>query len=54
MKQAGATVFPVGIPQVASALVDAQPMSVSEFESKWNMDEYFASLGPKGKFHIRA
>jgi Asp-tRNA(Asn)/Glu-tRNA(Gln) amidotransferase A subunit family amidase len=54
MRRAGATVFPVDIPAVAGAMTESPPMTVSDFETVWIMDEYFASLGPRGKYHTLA
>ncbi|MDQ8204688.1 amidase family protein [Pelagicoccus sp. SDUM812003] len=50
MKAAGATVFPVHIPILDEIANDRFDLSVSGFESKWTMDEYFASLGPDAKY----
>lgn len=50
MKAAGATVFPVQIPILDDIAEDRFELSVSNFESKWTMDEYFASLGPDAKY----
>jgi amidase len=48
MRAQGAEVLPLDIPE---ANHDGGVLSVGEFEGKWQMDEYFASLGPQGKYH---
>jgi Asp-tRNA(Asn)/Glu-tRNA(Gln) amidotransferase A subunit family amidase len=50
IRAAGATIFPVDIPEVDAPRDDGGALSVGEFENQWLMDEYFASLGPKGKY----
>ena len=50
LRAAGATVIPVELPEVAAAYRENNQFSVSSFETKWMLDRYFASLGPKGKY----
>jgi Asp-tRNA(Asn)/Glu-tRNA(Gln) amidotransferase A subunit family amidase len=50
MRAQGAEMLALDIPE-ANAARDGRGMSVSEFETRWVMDEYFASLGPTGKYH---
>jgi Asp-tRNA(Asn)/Glu-tRNA(Gln) amidotransferase A subunit family amidase len=50
MRKAGATVFPVDIPEVDAVARDDAPMGVSNFETRWIMDQYFANLGPNAKY----
>jgi len=50
MKAAGATVFPVDIPEAGYYAANLRELSASNFESKAGMDAYFASNGPKSKY----
>lgn len=50
ISKAGATIFPVSIPEVDAAQSDAAPLAVSGFETVRVMNEYFASPGSKGKY----
>jgi amidase len=54
MKAAGATMIPMDIPETAYYAAHLGEISVSEFESKWMMDEYFRTRGASGKYHTLA
>lgn len=47
----GADVLAIDIPEANGPRDNGGGLSVGEFETRWQMDEYFASLGPKGKYH---
>lgn len=48
--KAGATIFPVTIPEVDMAERSGAPLAVSAYETVRVMNEYFASLGPRSKY----
>lgn len=48
--KAGATIFPVSIPEVDAAQNDAAPLAVSAFETVRVMNEYFAGPGSKSRY----
>jgi len=50
MKAAGATMIAMDIPETAYYAAHLGEISVSEFESKWMMDEYFRTRGSTSKY----
>lgn len=50
LRSAGATVFPVSLPEVAEVYENLSEISVSSFESAAFMERYFDSLGPNAIF----
>lgn len=50
LRQAGAEVLPVEIGAVAAVLRGDEPLGVSGLETRWALDNYFASLGPEGLY----
>lgn len=54
MKELGATMVPVSIPEVSENFKDLKEISVSSFESVPFMDLYFSSLGGNAKFRNTA